>query len=87
MPKEDPRRMILVHGSFGHVVRACYNKCPWGYQLHANEAHIAAFQFNVSTVQIAPVVVNTKTVNIAPPSSKSVENYMSHVLTMAHTWN
>jgi hypothetical protein len=76
--KEQQKRILegrcLYCGGFGHVAQACHNKCPYRCQLHENEARLAPFQFNVSTVQTAPVVVNTETVHVAPPSSKLAEN-------------
>jgi hypothetical protein len=67
-------QQCLYCEGFGHVAWACSNKCPYGHQLHKNEAHIALFQFNVSTMQTAPVVVNAEAAHMAPPSSKSVKN-------------
>jgi hypothetical protein len=76
--EEHQKRILegwcLYCEGFGHVARACPNKCSYGCQLYGNKAYIAPFQFNVSTVQTAPIVVNTEAVQIASPSSKSVEN-------------
>jgi hypothetical protein len=90
-PEEYQKRILegwcLYCGDFGHVAWACFNKHPYGCQLHGNEARVTPFQFNVSIAQTAPVVVNTEAVHIAPPFSKLVEYSMFYVLTMAHTWD
>jgi hypothetical protein len=64
----------LYCGSFGLVAQVYRNKCPYRWQQHGNVAHVAHFQFNVSTAQIDPVVVNTEAAHAALPSSKSTEN-------------
>jgi hypothetical protein len=77
-PEDYQKRILegrcLYCGGFGHVVQACPNEGSYGCQLHGNKAHIAPFQFNVSTVQTAPVVVNTEAALVVRPSSKSAEN-------------